>query len=54
MSSVICRWSFRLAALFTPLLIMGCHDNGSSSTSDILSIIGAVVDLVLGIISLST
>ena len=54
MSPVIRRWSLRMTALFTPLLIMGCHDDNSSSTGDILDIIDAVVDLVLGIIRVST
>ncbi len=54
MSPAIRRWSFRMTALFTPLLIVGCHDDGSSSTGAILDIISAVIDLVVGIVRVST
>jgi len=54
MCPMIRRWSFRLTALFTPLLVMGCHDDSSSTTRGVLEIIGAVADLVIGIIRVST
>ncbi len=54
MSPAIRRWSFRMTALFTPLLIMGCHDDDSSSTGAILDIIGAAIDLAVSIIRVST
>lgn len=54
MSPTIRRWSFQLTALFMPLLIMGCHDDGSSSTGDILDIISAAIDLALSIVRVST
>lgn len=54
MSREIRRWSFRMTALFMPLLIMGCHDDRRSSTRDILDIIDAVGSAIVSIIRVAS
>jgi len=54
MSPTIRRWTFRMTALFTPLLIMGCHNDSRSSTRDILDIIDAVGSAIVDIIRAAT
>jgi len=43
-----------MTALFIPLLIIGCHDDNSSSTRDVLDIIDAVASAIIDIIRAAT